>query len=391
MAGSRTSHATKADKDVATRRCQESWLLLQRRIVETFKMFTLAFYGTMLSFVIACKRPKAPLNSGEFYSSATFVNGTTVDYVCDPGYALLGQQRRTCDGNGRWNPPGVPYCVADVATKKPRVQSSMPPRATDDVDGFNRSTATCTATEEEVMPWWFVDLQNCYRVQIIRASLAVNGPSPVSIAIRVGDDSPSKSTNEVCSKVYDFVTTRRTVYLPCTEVLVGRYVSVHVESVRAVSLQVCNVSVYSDQVAPVYVVDDVPVPPPIPSDTPITVPVMTAIVVAVVTVLFLLTCAVLSGITRYRGRHSAKGAVNQGVSSSASTDALSSNVPHSAKRIDPQLRSLVYTSSLPGRNVKSSGYLRQGAGRKMGRSVFTISETELRSVRLAHYNESPLL
>ncbi|RZF40880.1 hypothetical protein LSTR_LSTR003390 [Laodelphax striatellus] len=62
-----------------------------------------------------CRFPGAPAHSSVFFSNNTNTNdsyspGTTVRYVCERGFELLGPGRRLCTNDGRWTPEGIPFC-----------------------------------------------------------------------------------------------------------------------------------------------------------------------------------------------------------------------------------------------------------------------------------------
>ncbi|KAH7937557.1 hypothetical protein HPB49_013009 [Dermacentor silvarum] len=119
-----------------------------------------------------CERPRRLHNAGEFFSSSVFENGTTVDYVCDPGYDLLGIPRRTCHSNGTWLPTSLPFCVTDVAKDKtfraPSLSTTIgktnkTSRLTGEISGRN-----CFRFKRGRTHFWYVDLTALYQVQVLR-------------------------------------------------------------------------------------------------------------------------------------------------------------------------------------------------------------------------------
>ena len=60
---------------------------------------------------IKCLEPEAPLNGTVILSTLQFNVGTTAIYSCDPGYVLVGETTRTCEGTkiGVWN-GNMPIC-----------------------------------------------------------------------------------------------------------------------------------------------------------------------------------------------------------------------------------------------------------------------------------------
>ncbi|XP_064487666.1 uncharacterized protein LOC135399861 [Ornithodoros turicata] len=329
-----------------------------------------------------CTRPEATANAGEFYSSGTingtFPRGTTVTYVCDPFYLLLGEKNRTCTADGTWHPHGTPYCLKDVAINKKMSMSSTVRSSS--IKGTVRS---CAMTEVQHSPWWFVDLGGLFHVQVINVSLYVRNAASVVVQFRVGQDHPNKSTNPLCSILYNVEALDKPVYFSCVHDVVGRYVSAHVHSASPVSLGVCSISVYSDHYVPLHIRRE-PVTYSEVGDHKITIPAATGIILALFLAILLIICGVVNGFRAYHDYHSAKKSVSQASRTAPSTEDLTPNLSNPDKAVGAELRSVVYTSSLSKRDVKTMC-------RKIGRSVFTISESELRNVQIGHYKESPLL
>lgn len=70
----------------------------------------------MLRTVTSCGALPTPKNGRK--SSFAFTVGTEVKFDCDPGYVLLGENRRWCFANGEWNWPeeGDAQCLREYST-----------------------------------------------------------------------------------------------------------------------------------------------------------------------------------------------------------------------------------------------------------------------------------
>ncbi|KAL1436200.1 hypothetical protein MTO96_010937 [Rhipicephalus appendiculatus] len=203
-----------------------------------------------------CKRPKGLPNAGEFFSSSVFSNGTTVDYVCDPGYDLLGVRRRTCHSNGTWLPAALPFCVTDVAKGKPFHASSTTSIITNTnnanlpVDGSGDTK--CTLFKRGKTHIWYVDLTALYQVQVLRFDFGkqVNA-TKVFVDVRIGESVTELAKNPVCSEYTGTLPYDKSLYLPCVKTLRGSYVLVHLQSTAPLELSVCGFQVLSDVAVPV--------------------------------------------------------------------------------------------------------------------------------------------
>ncbi|CAN7988350.1 unnamed protein product [Ixodes hexagonus] len=207
-------------------------------------MFGTLFLTALLGAASSCNRAERPHNAGEFYSSSNFISGTTVDYVCHPGYEIIGPQRRTCLDNGSWIPLGLPYCVADIAKGK-----NVQPSPWSDVE--SEGTSNCSDTDSRTSHSWYLDLENNYRVVILSVDFERSNASPIDMQLMVGDDMNHLNQSSTCSRFRGTYRSGQTVYFPCLMPLVGRYVVVFVKSLSAFKLPFCLVHVMSDQAFPI--------------------------------------------------------------------------------------------------------------------------------------------
>lgn len=200
-----------------------------------------------LTLVSTCNRSERPQNAGEFYSNSKFLPGTKVNYVCDPGYELLGPQQRTCQSNGSWTPMGLPFCVADIAQGKSLVISSEKGRVV--------PHSECYTTQGRTLHFWHVHLEARYKVIILRLDFGNDSAStllPVSLDLRVGDDKHDLNVNRVCSKFSGPLPAGMSVYFLCPEVLPGSYVMISARSYARFRVSICGVHAFSEQAAPLY-------------------------------------------------------------------------------------------------------------------------------------------
>ncbi|GFY56490.1 sushi, von Willebrand factor type A, EGF and pentraxin domain-containing protein 1 [Trichonephila inaurata madagascariensis] len=207
----------------------------------------------------SCGYPGSPSHSIVTFNTETVQTGTVATYRCDPGFDLLGPIRRLCVENGTWIPIGIPVCVMNVAAGKAAMQSSIfskgvPQKAVDGTTSRTYGSDTCTLTEVEDTPWWYVNLLEPFLVQLVRVdfgrSCCANGV-PATVIVRVGNSRPDLSANPICNRFSGKIEEGRPLFFPCTSTVTGAFVSVHVETPTQFSLSICETFVYTDQVVPV--------------------------------------------------------------------------------------------------------------------------------------------
>lgn len=206
-----------------------------------------------------CEPPERLPNAGQFFSSSKFLHGTTVDYVCDPGYDILGNQRRTCQSDGRWLPRGVPFCVTDIAKGKTLYAPSFFSKVTKKSRPADKG---CTSFKTGRTHFWYLDLEAVYRVQVVRLDFGNKTPpaptaaedgnaSVINIDMWIGDSVDNTDKESLCSRFDGPLPYGRSLYVPCVKTLRGSYVNVKANSTKPVNLSVCTVQVFSDQAVPV--------------------------------------------------------------------------------------------------------------------------------------------
>lgn len=112
---------------------------------------------------------------------------------------------------------------------------------------FNPST--CTMTEAERSPWFYVNLLEPVLVQLVRIDFGSSccQDRPATITVRVGNNRPDLGTNPLCRKFTGYIEEGRPLYLPCTRPMAGAFVSIQLESARGTSpLSICELFVYTD-------------------------------------------------------------------------------------------------------------------------------------------------
>ncbi|UXI16415.1 mRNA export protein [Sarcoptes scabiei] len=120
------------------------------------------------------------------------------------------------------------------------------------VDGSSSSffnPSSCTMTEAERAPWFYVNLLEPVLVQLIRIDFGASccQGRPATITVRVGNNRPDLGTNPVCRKFSGLIEEGRPLYLPCTRPMAGAFVSVQLESSGSASpLSICELFVYTD-------------------------------------------------------------------------------------------------------------------------------------------------
>jgi len=210
-----------------------------------------------------CGYPGAPAHSSVEFSEAGGGGehgvGSIAEYSCDRGFELLGPARRVCGENGTWSPQGIPFCVLNVAAGKAPMQSSVaeggiPQKAVDGSTSTVFDLSTCSLTEVEKTPWWYVNLLEPYMVQLVRIdfgqSCCAKGRK-ATIVVRVGNNRPDLGVNPICNRFTGIIEEGRPLFLPCNPPMPGAFVSVHFEGPPGVSLSICEAFVYTDQALPI--------------------------------------------------------------------------------------------------------------------------------------------
>ncbi|XP_066975553.1 uncharacterized protein [Macrobrachium rosenbergii] len=216
----------------------------------------------VLSAVLAtgwcCGFPGAPSHSSVTFSDNSLETNTIASYSCDRGFELLGPARKICGENGTWTPPGIPFCVLNVAAGKAPMQSSVadggiPQKAVDGSTSTSFSLDTCTLTNAERQPWWYVNLLEPYMVQLVRLDFGQSccGNQPATIVVRVGNNRPDLGKNPICNRFIGVLEEGRPLFLPCNPPMPGAFVSVHFEGPPGVQLSICEAFVYTDQALPI--------------------------------------------------------------------------------------------------------------------------------------------
>uniref|UniRef100_A0A6A7G4S0 CUB and sushi domain-containing protein 3 n=1 Tax=Hirondellea gigas TaxID=1518452 RepID=A0A6A7G4S0_9CRUS len=207
---------------------------------------------------LACGFPGAPAHSTVTFSDESVSEGTVATYKCDRGFELLGPARKICMNNGTWSPPGIPFCVLNVAAGKAPMQSSVadggiPQKAVDGSTATAYTPGTCSLTETESAPWWYVNLLEPYMVQLVRLDFGQDccGDREATIVVRVGNNRPDLGVNPVCNKFRGKLQEGRPLFLPCNPPMPGAFVSVHFEGPPGVQLSICEAFVYTDQALPI--------------------------------------------------------------------------------------------------------------------------------------------
>ncbi|CAG2101422.1 unnamed protein product [Medioppia subpectinata] len=119
------------------------------------------------------------------------------------------------------------------------------------VDGSTSSfynTNTCTMTEAERNPWFYVNLLEPVLVQLVRidfGSSCCSNNRPAVITVRVGNNRPDLGVNPVCNKFTGFLEEGRPLFLPCARPMPGAFVSITLESAGN-PLSICETFVYTD-------------------------------------------------------------------------------------------------------------------------------------------------
>jgi hypothetical protein len=221
---------------------------------------TVLVAGTATTQTIeSCGFPGAPAHSTVEFSSSNVGPGTVARYTCDRGFELFGPARRICNTNGTWVPQGIPFCVLNVAAGKAPMQSSVldggiPQKAVDGSTSTFYDPNTCTLTEVERAPWWYVNLLEPYTVQLVRVDFGQSccaKQKEATIVVRVGNKRPDLGVNPICNRFTGVIEEGRPLFLPCNPPMPGAFVSIHFEGPPGVSLSICEAFVYTDQALPI--------------------------------------------------------------------------------------------------------------------------------------------
>ena len=171
----------------------------------------------------------------------------------------------------------------------------VPERAVDGSTSNFFTPETCSLTEVERSPWWYVNLLEPYMVQLVRLDFGkpccgkkifkkqnktkfflilsvrqlssfwnvadgftnfflsflnqiIEDGKPATIVVRVGNSRPDMGVNAVCNRFTGFIEEGRPLFLPCNPPMAGAFVSVHLEGPAGNSLSICEAFVYTDQV-----------------------------------------------------------------------------------------------------------------------------------------------
>ncbi|XP_046451387.1 uncharacterized protein LOC124199567 isoform X1 [Daphnia pulex] len=223
--------------------------------------FSFLFLSTLMLIhsVTSCGYPGSPSHAVVTFTPDNIRPGTVATYECEPGFELLGPSRRLCSTNGTWTPAGIPFCVLNVAAGKAPMQSSVagggvPERAVDGSTSNFFTPETCSLTEVERAPWWYVNLLEPYMVQLVRLDFGkpcCEDGKPATIVVRVGNSRPDMGVNAVCNRFTGFIEEGRPLFLPCNPPMAGAFVSVHLEGPAGNSLSICEAFVYTDQALPI--------------------------------------------------------------------------------------------------------------------------------------------
>ncbi|XP_055927672.1 CUB and sushi domain-containing protein 3-like isoform X2 [Argiope bruennichi] len=213
----------------------------------------------LFATVNACGYPGSPAHASISFSTEVIGPGTVATYTCDSGFEILGPARRVCTANGTWTPQGIPFCVINVAVGKAPMQSSLagngiPQKAIDGSTSTFFNQDTCSMTQTERSPWWYVNLLEPYMVQLVRLDFGMaccSNNRPATIVVRVGNNRPDLGVNPICNKYTGFIEEGRPLFLPCTTAMPGAFVSVYLEEPAQNQLSICEAFVYTDQALPI--------------------------------------------------------------------------------------------------------------------------------------------
>ncbi|CAI5778809.1 Hypothetical predicted protein [Podarcis lilfordi] len=146
--------------------------------------------------------------------------------------------------------------AVNLARGRPACQSSTYPHPRDAsagkaVDGNSDGLffhGSCTHTNSEDAPWWYVDLGEQYSIStvVVKNRMDCCGSRLLGAQIRVGDSvADHGKTNPLCGKITDY--NRGSISAINCQGMKGRYVSVNHPGEPAI-LTLCEVEVYGTKV-----------------------------------------------------------------------------------------------------------------------------------------------
>lgn len=149
--------------------------------------------------------------------------------------------------------------VLNVAAGKAPMQSSVagngvPQKAVDGSASDFYNPGTCTLTQPERAPWWYVNLLEPYMVQLVRLDFGMsccgNGQN-ATIVVRAGNNRPDLGVNPICNNYTGIIEEGKPLFLPCNPPIKGAFVSVQLQSPPGHALSICEAFVYTDQALPI--------------------------------------------------------------------------------------------------------------------------------------------
>ncbi|NWX27532.1 DAF1 protein, partial [Notiomystis cincta] len=96
---------------------------------------------TSLFSVLHCSKP-ADITHGSFSgpAKALFTPGTSVNYICEPGFSLLGTASIYCTSSGAWSHP-PPVCQAVKCRQPPNITNGRLRGSTSDTSGYGAAVS----------------------------------------------------------------------------------------------------------------------------------------------------------------------------------------------------------------------------------------------------------
>ncbi|GIX96140.1 sushi, von Willebrand factor type A, EGF and pentraxin domain-containing protein 1 [Caerostris extrusa] len=112
------------------------------------------------------------------------------------------------------------FTVINVAVGKAPMQSSLagngiPQKAIDGSTSTFSNPDTCSMTQTERSPWWYVNLLEPYMVQLVRLDFGMaccSNNRPATIVVRVGNNRPDLGVNPICNKYTGFIEEGRPLF-----------------------------------------------------------------------------------------------------------------------------------------------------------------------------------